>query len=329
MIIDTHTHIADAEKILNQRENRLRRDNAAKRIERMLSKTVERLSISSETDHPLNKVLADSLADWVAESQLDKIILLALDHTFDEKGELLAERTTLHVDNDFVCGMVEQRTEFLFGASVHPYRADALKELERVIRKDAKLIKWIPSAQLIDPENKKCMPFYEMLAHYDIPLLTHTGVEHALGIRGWPLNHPRKLLPALKAGVKVIAAHCGTRLFLHEPSFFKSWSILAREHEHLYGDTAAFSVMTRIPDLKYALKDDVLKTKLLYGSDFPGMPTPKWCWQLGVRQIAKLSRIENPLERNIQVMRRLGMPEEVFENAEKILRIPATPKKVI
>jgi len=75
---------------------------------------------------------------------------------------------------------------------------------------------------------------------------------------------------------------------------------------------------------------DVLRKKLLYGSDFPGMPSPKWCWQLGLRKMSKLARIENPFERNLQVMRHLGIPEEVFKRAEKLIRpdkLPETKKQ--
>jgi hypothetical protein len=150
-------------------------------------------------------------------------------------------------------------------------------------------------------------------------LLSHTGVEHTLGNRRSDYNHPRRLIPALEHGVTVIAAHCGAHLFLHEPSFFGAWASLAREHENLYGDCGAFSIMTRIPYLKRICDDAVLPRKLLYGSDFPGIPAPGWCWQLGPRKMRSLSRINNPLERNVRIMQALGIPEDAFERAEPLL----------
>ena len=261
------------------------------------------------------------LVDWVRESQLDKVVLLALDGVFDESGKLCPDKTVIHVDNDFVCSVATQQPEFIFGASIHPYRKDAIKELERLIKKGACLIKWIPSGQHIEPDNPRCIAFYEALAHYGVPLLSHTGVEHTLGSRRSNYNHPQRLIPALEKGVTVIAAHCGVHLFLHEPSFFNAWVALAGKYENMYGDTGAFSIVTRIPALKRILKDPVLQSKLLYGSDFPGIPSPLWCWQLGLSRMRELSRIGNPLARNMSVMQALGMPTEVFERAHKQLGI--------
>jgi predicted TIM-barrel fold metal-dependent hydrolase len=182
-------------------------------------------------------------------------------------------------------------------------------------------VKWIPSTQWIEPDAPACFPFYEALAHFGIPLLSHTGIEHTLGSRRASFNHPSRLAPALERGVKVIAAHCGVHLFLHERSFFGAWAEMARRHEHLYGDTGAFAIVTRVPYLRRVLKDPVLQSKLLYGSDFPGIPSPRWCWQLGIKRIRELACVANPLERNMRVMQDLGMPSAVCERAHELLKI--------
>ena len=44
----------------------------------------------------------------------------------------------------------------------------------------AVLIKWLPLTQIIDPASPKCIPLYEAMAHYGIPLLCHTGGEKTL-----------------------------------------------------------------------------------------------------------------------------------------------------
>ena len=66
----------------------------------------------------------------------------------------------------------------------------------------------------------RCIPFYEALAHHGIPLLSHTGWEHVLPCLDRSVADPMLLLEALKRGVKVIAAHCGTRLFPWEIDYF-------------------------------------------------------------------------------------------------------------
>lgn len=191
--------------------------------------------------------------------------------------------------------------------------------LEQAVNQGACLIKWIPSAQHILPDASRCFAFYEAMAHYKIPLLTHTGVEHSLGSKRGSYNHPNRLIPALKRGVTVIAAHCGTRIFLYERSFFTAWAMLARKHERFFGDLGAFPMVTRIPALQKILRDNDLRQKVLYGSDYPSIPSPAWCWQLGLKKIRTLCRIRNPLERNVQVMRALGVPESFFTRAGQIL----------
>ena len=61
-----------------------------------------------------------------------------------------------------------------FAASIHPYRADAVAELERCIAAGAVMVKWLPITQDFNPADPKCIPLYEALAHHRIPLLSHT-----------------------------------------------------------------------------------------------------------------------------------------------------------
>lgn len=319
MKIDMHVHQADI-NLMSAKSPQGRNFRSNRHLNRM-SRRISAELASVKAEGELNEKWAQRLVAWVRESQLDKVVLLALDAVYDDAGNPCPEKTILQVENEFILSTIENKPEFIFGASIHPYRKDAVAELERLHKKGASLVKWIPSAQYIEPDNKLCYPLYEALAHYGIPLLSHTGMEHTLGTRRLSYNHPKRLISALEKGVKVIAAHCGVHLFLHEPSFFRSWAFLAREHENFYGDTGAFSVVTRIPCLRRILKDKVLQSKLLYGSDFPGIPSPRWCWQLGFRKMRELSQIKNPLERNLLVMQSLGMPLEVLERADKILSL--------
>jgi uncharacterized protein len=318
MKIDIHVHLADIDALQFARKaGRTPKSGSFSRLLRWLD--AEQPALGHEGS--LNERWVNRLVSWVRESQLDHAVLLALDPVFDPTGQVCPRKTHLQVDNDFVASVAAQHPEFIFGASIHPYRKDAIQELERLIKRGARLIKWLPSSQHISPDHPLCLPFYEALAHYHIPLLSHTGVEHTLGSRRSYDNHPQRLIPALERGVTVIAAHCGEHLFLHEPSFFKSWASMARTYEHFYGDSGAFSVVTRIPALRTILNDPLLQTKLLYGSDFPGIPAPHWCWQLGFSTMRNLSKITNPIERNMRVMQALGMPEAVFERAHQLLGI--------
>lgn len=319
MKIDLHVHVADVESLLKSKLTG-RLPHSTGYLSRLL-REISGDSPSPDGMKETNTRWLKRLAGWVHESPLDAIVILALDAVYDKDGRLRMDRTMLHVENDFVQAAANNQPKFIFGASIHPYRKDAVTELERLVKNGARLIKWIPSAQYIEPDSPKCHQLYEAMTHFNIPLLCHTGVEHMLGIRRSDYNHPRRLVPALEKGVKVIAAHCGAHLFLHEPSFVNAWSTLAKAYEHLYGDTGAFSIVTRIPALKRILKDPVLQTRLLYGSDYPGIPSSVWCWQLGLSQMREFSRISNPLVRNMSVMQALGLPAEAFERAHQKLGI--------
>ena len=75
---------------------------------------------------------------------------------------------------------LQRHPKMLFGASVHPYRKDAVAELERCVAAGAVLLKWLPIAQGFNPADERCIPFYEALAHHKLPLLCHTGGEKSL-----------------------------------------------------------------------------------------------------------------------------------------------------
>jgi len=259
------------------------------------------------------------LSKWVRESSLDKIVLLALDNEYDDAGESKLRNRQFFVENDFIAEVVKKYDEYLYGTSIHPYRKDAISVLEDAVLQGAVVVKWIPSAQNIDPADKRCCEFYEALASFNLPLLVHTGVEHSLAGSKIIYNNPSRLIGALERGVAVIAAHCGMNLFLHEKSYFESWCEMAFKYEHFYGDTAALAFITRVWKIRQIVKSEVLCSKMVYGSDFPTMPAPHWCPQLGGLKIKELKSIENPIERNLKTIYELGFPSEIVDRSGEVL----------
>jgi predicted TIM-barrel fold metal-dependent hydrolase len=267
--------------------------------------------------------LLNLLMPWVDQSSLDRVVVLAIDGAYRRDGTYDAENTRMLTGNDYVAALSQRHPRILFGASIHPYRRDAVAELDRVVARGACLIKWIPSGQNIQPDDPACFPFYEALASHGLPLLSHTGKEHTLSTFPNTLNDPRRLKPALDRGVTVIAAHCGTRLFLHDGSHFKAWCAMAREYERFYGDISAFAVVTRCRALSRIERTPPLLDKIVYGSDFPA-PALAWSFvhRLGLRQTRALAAIPNPLERSYRIFRSLELPAEVFSRAGRLLRLP-------
>ncbi len=275
-----------------------------------------------------NEWICEKLAEWLAVSSIDRAVVLAMDSVYDMEGRPDPSHTRWVTDNDFVADLAERCPSILFGASVHPYRADALEELHRLIMRGACLVKWIPSAQRIRPDCHRCIPFYDLLAEKRVPLLVHTGNEHASSrsLNQW--NDPALLQLALKRGVTVIAAHCGARVFLHERCYFSTFHRMALEHQNLYGDLGAFGIPTRIRILRAMQRCDRLLSKIVYASDFPAWVMPRWfIFSIGRQAVREIVQEKNPLQKPYLLMQKMGMPEEIFSRAGELLRIDRTHRR--
>ena len=207
----------------------------------------------------------------------------------------------------------------LFGASVHPYRRDALDELERCIAGGAVLLKWLPVSQGMDPAHPRCIPFYEALAHYKVPLLCHTGGERSLPRVDDSLADPKLLAEALKRGVTVIMAHCGTRSAPTNRDYLPQFMRLARQYENCYGDTSALNLPSRWYAYEQILADPVVREKLVHGSDWPIIAIPP-VGQIDVGTSIGLLRDPNWLRRDVRIKQRLGFDHAYWARAGNVLR---------
>ena len=270
-------------------------------------------------DEQTERVLEELLARTVADAgPLDAAVVLAFDAVHDAEGKRDARRTHFEVANDYVRDVTRKYPRLLYGASIHPYRRDALAELERVARDGAVLIKWLPITQDIDPSDVRCLPFYEALAQLKIPLLSHTGWERTLPTANSRVADPALLRPALERGVTVIMAHCGTRSFFGESCHVDSFIRMAHEFERCYGDTSALNLPTRSYGWRRLLEDDVVRNKLVHGSDWPILPLPP-LRHTGLRGAVECMRERNWMKRDVLVKQRLGLEGEYWTRAARLL----------
>lgn len=210
--------------------------------------------------------------------------ILAFDRAHRPDGSVDEEATEFFVPNDYVLGLARQNPEvFLPCGSVHPYRSDAIAELERLAAEGIRCIKWLPSAMRIDPASEKCDAFYDKLAALKIPLLTHGGEERAVEVaEAQKFANPLRLKRALDKGVKVIVCHCassGQDEDLDAPgdpkplaSSFELFLRMMDDPQHvgrLYGDLSALTQYNRAPALARILERSDLHTRLVNGSDYP------------------------------------------------------------
>ena len=254
-----------------------------------------------------------------AAPELDAAVVLAFDAVYRKDGSRDDANTHLEVTNDYARQLCGRNPRLLFGASVHPYRKDAIAELERCVADGAVLLKWLPITQGIDPSDPACFGFYDALAHHGVPLLSHTGGERTLP----QVNRyadPALLMPAVRRGVKVICAHCGSRSVPWETDYVNRFVQMAIEYEHVYGDTAALNLPTRMHAYKTVLEDDRVRAKLLHGSDFPILPLPP-LRRLGREASVRLMEEKNWLLRDVRIKRELGLGDDYFGRAAGVLRM--------
>ncbi|HEY7087694.1 MAG TPA: amidohydrolase family protein, partial [Tepidisphaeraceae bacterium] len=163
------------------------------------------------SDESTERALDAKLIETIRQTpEIDAVALLAFDAVYRRDGTLDSHNTHLYVTNDHVIELASHDPQILFAASVHPHRKDAVAEIERCVRAGAVLMKWLPITQGFDPADPICIPFYEAIAHYGLPLLSHTGGEQALPNLNKRVADPMLLKPALDRGVTVIMAHCGS-----------------------------------------------------------------------------------------------------------------------
>lgn len=266
------------------------------------------------------------ISEQIAQSQsVGSAIVLAMDGVVNDQGELDRERTELYVPNEFVAAETAKYTNLLFGASVNPYRKDALERLEWAKAHGARLIKWLPNTQLIDPADERLAPFYRKLVELHLPLLCHTGRERSFTHSNDELGDPERLRLPLKLGVTVIAAHIASTGKAQGENCTKRLLRLMPEYPNLYADISALNLLNKVGYLRIALTRPEFRGRLLYGTDYPLINTPvvsAWFFPLNltIKQMWQISRIKNPWDRDVAMKQALGVPTELWEKADEVLK---------
>ena len=123
-----------------------------------------------------DRLVLERLSQRLEESRLvSAAVVLAMDGVVDGQGYLDRAATEIYIPNDFLGRECSRHANLLFGASINPYRRDALERLELAAADGAVLLKWLPSIQGINPADPRLKPFYRRLRELGLPLLSHTG----------------------------------------------------------------------------------------------------------------------------------------------------------
>ncbi len=210
-----------------------------------------------------------------------RALLFAFDWARDETGVALPEMSTFQVPDEYVAALVARYpARFVWAASIHPYDPRALDRLDAAVSRGALAIKWLPSAQGIDPASPRCDRLYARLAALRLPLITHAGDERAVRGFGEALGNPLKLRRPLDAGVRVVVAHCaslGTGIDLDRAGSLPvaNFDLFARLMDdrrygaNLAGDISAVTQGNRMDVVAALLARPQWHARLLNGSDYP------------------------------------------------------------
>lgn len=224
------------------------------------------------------------LADLIhSDESFGKHVLLPFDKNYNTDGTANLQKTQFYVPNEYVFAAAEEFPDmFIPGISVHPYRADAVEELERWAARKARVVKWLPNAMGIDPSDPRCDAFYEKMRQLDLILLAHAGREEAVDAEeDQRLGNPLLLRRALDRGVKVIVAHCaglglGEDLDSPNREMIQNFDLFMRlmgEKKYeglLFADISAVTQHNRLgPALAVLLERSDLHHRLVNGSDYP------------------------------------------------------------
>jgi predicted TIM-barrel fold metal-dependent hydrolase len=271
----------------------------------------------------LDRIYVERLLDLVRTSSLGQIVILAHEKVYNDQGRFMEGVGSVYVPNDYVLKLAREHPEFLPAVSIHPARPDALEELERCLAAGAVMMKCLPNCQNINCNDRRYKKFWERMAEAKLPLLAHTGGEHTVPIVRKEYSDPRILELPLQCGVTVIAAHSATKSGLSDPDYFSVFTEMTKRFPNLYGDNSAFNTPFRGKHIPECIREP-LADRMVHGSDFPVPIFGRWARMRGLisqTDFEKWERHPNILERDYQLKRAMGFPEQSFTRIGKLLRI--------
>ena len=212
-----------------------------------------------------------------------KAMVMAFDHTHDERGVAAPEQSAFHLPNRYAADIAARHhARLAWTASIHPYRRDVTEAVNEAAARGAIAVKWLPPAMGIDPASPRCDSFYRAMVKHDLPLITHGGEEKAVqGAHKPAFGNVLRLRRPLEQGVRVVVAHCaslGSDIDLDRGekgpevecfALFERLMATDAYRGRLFGDISALPQTNRFAYLERILKHRDWEGRLLNGSDYP------------------------------------------------------------
>jgi predicted TIM-barrel fold metal-dependent hydrolase len=274
-------------------------------------------------------------------------MILAFDYHYNSSGQIVRKRSTFYVPNDYVMKLAEKYPQYFIPViSVHPYRTDAIAELEKWARRGVRFIKWLPNAQGMDPSSSKLDKYYEKMVEFNMVLITHGGEEKAVdGEEYQHLGNPLLLRKALDLGVKVVIAHAASlgecrdldkKEELLVSCFELCWRLFEdkKYEKNLFIDLSAITLFSRVDVLPRLLENGQHHKRFINGSDYP-LPAINFLYRTGQlkdkgfitdKEREQLNEIYsyNPLLFDFVLKRTIRHPENGKKFAKEAFLLPTS-----
>jgi predicted TIM-barrel fold metal-dependent hydrolase len=218
----------------------------------------------------LDREIGRPFEELAREHATTESYLAVLDGAGVDVGVVLAEVAPITsglCSNERVAALCRGTGRLVPFGSINPLmtaRADV--ELERIVRElGIRGLKLYPTYQYFYPNDALLYPLYAKAQELRIPIMWHTGSSVFKGSRlkyGDPLYLDDVAVDF--PDLTIIVTHSG------RPFWYDRAAALARFHEHVYMEIAGLPprrLMTYFPELER------LAPKVIYGSDWPGVPT--------------------------------------------------------
>ena len=183
------------------------------------------------------------------------------------------------VPNEDVAAFAQENSDIMIAfASVNPMRGqDAVNEARNLIRNNGvRGFKLHPPLQEFFPSDRRAYPFYEVMAEHKMPVIFHTG-HSGIGT-GMPGGGGVRLKYGNPMDIDDVAVDFPDMpIIMAHPSFpWQDEAISVCLHKpQVYIDLSGWSPKYFSPTLiQYA--NNMLKTKMLFGSDYPMLTPDRW-----------------------------------------------------
>lgn len=268
-----------------------------------------------------------------------KSVVLPVDAKIDDKGREISRDKTVCSSNEDVLHEYQQHPDVIIPFfSINPNREDALDLIDKYVEQGFRGAKFLQNYWDIDINDKRYVKYFEKIKAYDLPIIIHTGSEHAVESNTM-YEKIEVANQAIDVGCKVVLAHFGVNMVMEQEltklhnnfsfesskfgeDYFKTLEYLEK-YENVYADLSAIITFFRTKIVEDLAKNQKqVHDKLLFGTDYPVPFSILFSYNsLSLKKRLELEEIENPLDRYVSFFNEyFDEDAAIYSNWQKLIK---------